>query len=210
MKYEQILGKKFGLLTILHHQGQGDKMVCRCDCGSEKIARLSHMKSGTVKSCGCLLISRPKQVHGTYLASRTPEYKAWYGMVKRCTDSNHQAYRNYGGRGIYVCERWLGAEGYGNFIADMGSKGKDQSLDRIDNDGPYSPENCRWTSMQVQSNNRRCNLLFEYHGQKKTLADWSRIVGISDNTMRERLKAGWPISDVIGKPLRIKKVSNPS
>jgi len=204
MKYAHAIGLSFGELTVLSHAGEIDRLVCRCSCGNEKIARLSHLKSGTVKSCGCLMTIRPKQVHGTFLASRTPTYKVWDSMNRRCNSPSCRAYPLYGGRGIKVCERWSGPQGFPHFLLDMGEKPDGLSLDRIDNDGPYSPENCRWTDVVTQGNNRRTNKIFTHAGESLTLADWARKKGVSDNTMRERLKRGWTIADCIDKPARPK------
>jgi len=209
MDYTHFIAKQFNLLTVLRPTGVKDKVTCLCACGNEKIARISHLRSGSVKSCGCLLKSKPKEVHGTHLASRTPEYKAWYCLVKRCNDASHFAYKLYGGRGISVCSRWLGKDGFENFLTDMGHRETGYSIDRIDNNGPYSPDNCRWASKFVQANNRRNNIFVYYLDKNLTLSDWSKINGISDNTMRERLKAGWSVKDTLTKPLRIKKVRNP-
>ena len=208
MDYTHFIAKQFGLLTVLRPIGAIDKVACLCACGAEKIARISHLRSGSVKSCGCLLKSKPKEVHGTHLASRTSEYKAWYGLVKRCNDQNHPAYKHYGGRGIYVCGRWLGDEGFASFLMDMGKKEKGYSIDRIDNNGPYSKENCRWASASIQANNRRTNILFSCLDKTLTLSEWSKVNGISCNTMRERIKSGWSVKEAITTPLRIKKVRN--
>lgn len=202
MNYTHTIGSKFGKLTVTSAVGIRDKLNLLCDCGNSKVARLSHLRSGSVKSCGCLLILRPKEVHGTYLASRTLEYKVWDSMNRRCHQENHHAFSGYGGRGIFVCDRWRGKAGFGNFMQDMGSKPVGHSLDRIDNNGGYSPENCRWSDRFEQSNNRRSNKFFEIEGVSKTLAEWSQETGISDNTMRERLKRGWDLVAAIQKPVR--------
>lgn len=204
MDYARANGLRFGKLTVVQPTGKIDRLVCLCDCGNQKIARLSHLRAGSVKSCGCLLVTRPKEVHGTYLASRTPEYKAWDGMVRRCTIAHHPAFALYGGRGIIVCGRWLGAGGFGNFLDDMGPRVDGASLDRVDNEAGYSPENCEWSNRVKQANNRRTNKLFTHDNQTKTLAEWAAVTGVSDNTMRERLKSGWTIERTLSTPTRPK------
>lgn len=122
----------------------------------------------------------------------SPEYGVWFSMIKRCHDPNHKAYKDYGGRGIIVCERWLGFDGFDNYIQDMGTKpSKDYSVDRIDNDGPYSPENCRWATRKEQARNRRSNRLLLINGSQKSVAEWADVAGISQRTVRDRLDAGW-------------------
>lgn len=197
MNYSHTFGLSFGLLTVKSQGEKRDLLMCLCACGNAKTARLSHLRSGSVRSCGCLLKTMPKMVHGKTLASTTLEYKTWDAMIRRCHQPSHFAFHNYGARGITVCERWRGDAGFGNFLADMGHKHRGESLDRINNDDGYSPENCRWTGRHIQANNRRGNIRFESLGKSLTLAEWSRLTGTSDNTMRERLKRGWTVDDSI-------------
>lgn len=138
--------------------------VCRCDCGEEKVVRSDHLLSGKIRSCGCLRgeISA-QQLYGNNLKEThrnarrnemTPEYQAWRNMLGRCNGTQKHNYRYYGGRGISVCDRWL--DSYSNFLADMGAKpSPDHSLDRIDNNGNYEPNNCQWATKKQQSDNRR-------------------------------------------------------
>lgn len=124
------------------------KYYCTCSCGVKKQVRHSHLKSGQTKSCGCSWTK-----HGL---SYDPVYKLWESMIRRCNDKNHRAYHNYGGRGIKVCDRWMNIE---NFVSDMYPRPKDTSLDRIDNNGNYCPENCKWSTQTQQSRNRRTTKL---------------------------------------------------
>lgn len=122
--------------------------------------------------------------------SRTRIYKLWHGMKSRCQDKNNSAYHRYGGRGITVCKRW---QKFMNFLKDMGLPPDGHQLDRIDNNGAYSPENCRWATPLEQGQNQRTNRLITYDGQTKTVAAWARETGIHSTSITGRIKSGWPI-----------------
>jgi hypothetical protein len=143
----------------------------------------------------------------THGLSKSPEYKAWRSMRLRCCVPTTRRYTwsRYGGRGIKVCDRWL--ESFENFYADMGPRPTpSHSLDRIDNDGPYSPENCRWADLKQQSNNKRNNQKFSYKGIEKTIAQWARDFNLSDATLRARLlKFKWPIDEALTTPAEPKR-----
>lgn len=135
--------------------------------------------------------------------SRTLEYRAWQQMRLRCLDPKHAAYPNYGGRGITVCERWL--ESPSAFVADMGRKPSPaHELDRRDNDGPYSPENCRWVLRKVNDRNRRSNRLIDFRGERLALAGWAERFSISADTITKRLASGWSVEDALTTPARAK------
>ncbi len=139
----------------------------------------------------------------THGLSGTLEYRAWQTMRLRCTDPEHAAYPNYGGRGIAVCDRWL--RSVAAFIADMGPKPSEQhEIDRIDNNGNYEPGNCRWATRTENSRNRRSNRLIEHEGETLPLAAWAERYGIARDTLRKRLEAGWPVSEALTVPARAK------
>lgn len=120
-----------------------------------------------------------------------PEYNVWSAMKDRCLNPNCSHYKNYGGRGITVCDRWLR---YANFIADMGHRPSSKyTLERIDNDGNYEPQNCRWVTRGAQARNMRSNVLIEHNGKKQCLMDWSKETGISYFTLRSRIRYGVPL-----------------
>lgn len=135
--------------------------------------------------------------------SYTPEYRAWQTMRLRCTNPKNAAWASYGGRGITVCDRWLNDPAA--FIADMGPKPTPKhELDRINNDGGYSPENCRWVLRKVNDRNRRSNRFLEHAGERLTIAEWAERTGLSKTLLRERLQLGWAVDRALTTPARAK------
>jgi hypothetical protein len=129
------------------------------------------------------------------------KYRAWRAMHARCYDSKVKSYADYGARGIYVADRWHGAEGFKNFLADMGERPEGCTLERIDNDGPYSPENCRWASRADQSRNKRNNRFITANGKTQTLQDWSVELGCSHAAILYRLKKGMSEQEAVTLPI---------
>lgn len=128
-------------------------------------------------------------------------YRVWRNMLNRCHNPNVPAYKNYGGRGITVCESW---EKFENFLADMGEQPVGKTLDRINNDGNYEPGNCRWATPAEQIRNRRTTTLLTFGGVTQCIADWAAEIGIGDATLRHRLKIGWPVEKALTTPVRRK------
>ena len=165
------------------------RWLCRCDCGTEKVVSAGHLRSGHTRSCGCLK-GRNSITHGCAVGGK-PElvYGLWSTMKQRCLNPNSDKYKDYGGRGIRVCERWLKFE---NFLADMGRPpGSGYSIDRIDNDGDYEPGNCRWATLQEQATNKRNNIMLDWHGERMTLAEAARRAGLNRSTVWRRIRRGW-------------------
>ena len=213
-----LCGYRFGMLKVLEESapqiysrlpGQGGgtcrKFLCECDCGKRKVISMKALRSGATTSCGCRIgkVASERQLrHGHARHGRvTRTYKTWLGMKDRCNNPNNRAYGNYGGRGITVCERWRGENGFENFLEDMGTKPKGLSLDRIDNNGNYEPGNCRWATSKQQARNYRRNHNITFRGQTKTLREWSEETGINYGTLSKRIR-NWPIEKALTHPAR--------
>jgi hypothetical protein len=157
---KDMAGQKFGRLLVLRRgpttSSKGAaSWICRCECGTERNVLGESLRSGNTQSCGCLQKEAVRRIsfrHGYAVRNkRSRAYKAWYHMLDRCSRQANPRYHRYGGRGITVCKRWKKFE---NFLADMGEPPAGLSLDRINNDGPYAPDNCRWVTPKEQANNR--------------------------------------------------------
>lgn len=190
---KSLIGLKFGRWTVTAYGGPGTSgatWVCVCECGTARRVNANGLTSGRSTSCGCyakeLLASQA--THGHQKGGKhSPTFTVWRSMVRRCVSPKHPSYKNYGGRGIAVCERWKGFEA---FLEDMGERPKGKTLDRIDNDGNYCKENCRWVSMKENSNNRRNNRLLTLHGKTHTVSEWAALTGLNESTIRVRLFRG--------------------
>ena len=186
---EDLTGRTFGRWSV-KGKGLDNRLMylCVCDCGTIREVPPSRLKSGRSTSCGCYDLER-KTKHGR---TRTRVYRTYMHMVDRCYNAKDDHYKWYGGRGISVCERWLGVDGFINFLEDMGDRPRGKSLDRIDNDGDYEPTNCRWATQQQQTRNSRSAVILELGGEKKCIKEWSEILGIDRVVIGKRKKEGWP------------------
>ena len=201
---KDISGQKYGLLTAIRPVGYNNGFIweCKCDCGGVTKVALRNLTNGHIKSCGCMWHPKGTIRNFKHGLGRTRIYKIYSGMLYRCTEEGDLT-GNYYKRGIRVCNEWQGNNGAINFYNWAISSGynDDLTLDRIDNNGDYSPDNCRWTTMLVQANNKRNNHFLEFNGEKKTISQWSRETGISGTTILARLKGGWPIVDALTIPV---------
>lgn len=190
---KDITGQRFGRWTVKSYAGsdkkQNARWNCVCDCGIERdVARL-HLIHGNSKSCGCLGKEARLARCLTHGGTKLPEYRVWHGMKKRCYLPSEPAYKNYGGRGIEVDARWR--EDFSAFLADMGRRpSAKHTIERINNDGNYAPDNCVWATKDKQANNTRANHMLTVDGQTMTLAQTARRFGIRPGLLSSRLSRG--------------------
>lgn len=201
---KDITGQQFGRLTVIgpvrrtiHRQ---ISWLCHCQCGNSHIANGTELRSNSIKSCGCLLVTRG--------ATDSPLGHVWYGILRRCHNPNDKDYPNYGGRGITVCDAWRDNfaefEAYASQLPHYGEK--NYSLDRIDNSLGYFPGNIRWATPTQQSRNKRDNKLITFDGQTKCIGEWAKILGIKTITLRTRLdRLGWSPEKALTQKVRAKK-----
>lgn len=195
----QYISQKFGRLTILkegtvikYGKTTIRKVWCKCDCGIEKEIDFNSIKYGRSTSCGCFNREHARKLHTKHGMAmlkpgvRHPDYCIWMKMKSRCLNPNDKSYPNYGGRGIAVCERWK--QSFELFIADMGWRPNNHySIERIDYNGDYCPENCKWVHKSEQTKNTRRVKLIDYNGSKYCLTDLCKILELPYNTMRHRV-----------------------
>ena len=187
--FDKYVGLTQGMLTITNawRTGETTYVECRCDCGNQKIFRAQVFRRGVIGSCGCL-----NKASGNV---NTPTYYSWAGMKQRCLNPATIAYPDYGGRGIKICDRWLE---FSNFLADMGERPEDLELDRIDVNGDYEPDNCRWVARMVNIQNRRNTKVLTIGNKTKTWVEWAAFAGISRGALKMRLQRGWTPEQAVG------------
>lgn len=209
---KDLTGKKFNRLTVIsfsHLIKKGYRYYwnCICDCGNKVIARGDGLHNGDYQSCGCYqkeqvakALRKTATKHG--FAPRghpTREYKTWAQMKNRCSNPKAHNFSLYGGRGIRVCDRWFNS--FETFFQDMGfCPSQKHSIERIDTNGDYHPENCKWATAIEQANNTRRNRFLEFQGRKMTIAQWSRETGIAYANIYHRINHGWSIRHALTTP----------
>lgn len=201
-------GMIFGSLTVISRvipsENHSYKWLCRCECGKEvEISSRNLSEKLRVRSCGCSKNEHVSELFTTHGDSGSREYNTWHGVIQRCENPNSEAYPHYGGRGITVCSQWRNS--YEQFLKDMGRCPNGLTLDRINNDGNYEPDNCRWATRKIQNRNRRDNQRFTVNGITGCISELSEHFGIAQNTAWHRIqKAGWSVEDAFLLPVKKK------
>lgn len=205
MRKIDLSGRQYGSLTVISYAGKqksGQSLwLCECSCSDKtrKVIQGGNLQNGNIKSCGCFR----REANTTHGMFGTRTYNCWRSMLDRCSKPKKYAYHRYGGRGISVCDRWK--ESFENFLEDMGECPSNYELDRIDNDGHYTPENCQWASHQEQTNKRSSNHFIEYEGRRLTIAQWSGETGISQGALWHRINHGWSVEKALTQPMKTRR-----
>lgn len=181
-------GDIFGYWTLLNYHCKGS-WFAECVCGKIKLVNISHLTSGRSKSCSC-------QTKGTHRMTDTPSYRSWAKAKCRCTNPKDDRYKDYGGRGITMCQRWR--DSFQNFLEDMGPRPEGYSLERIDVNGDYCPDNCKWATPEEQYNNLRSQ---RDKGYPKSIKTMAKEYGLTYGTLQSRLYRGWPLDTALKTPM---------
>lgn len=212
-----LVGNKYNYLTVINYSHKKNKnhyWLCVCDCGKEKAIRQNYLLSNYTISCGCYNKKKVKETHTKHGLHKNRLYNVWLSIKTRCYNKNFHSYYNYGGRGITVCDEWKNDfMAFYNWAMKNGYKeeilknGKNKwTLDRINNDSGYSPENCRWVDMKVQSNNTRVNHKITYKGETLNLKEMAKKYNLSVSRLSRRLSKGWSIERAIEEPINKNKI----
>lgn len=195
-KFKDLSGKRFGRIYVISYIGRIDnrsKYNCECDCGNKLVVASTSLVTGNTTSCGCARLDKLKQPRKHGLVG-TKEYVIWKAIRQRCNNKNNRDYKDYGGRGIKIHTDW---DDFNNFIKDMGSRPSDKhTIGRIDNNGNYEPNNCRWETIEDQCNNKRTNILVTIGAETKNVTQWCKHFGVKYHTVISRINRGWSITKI--------------
>lgn len=198
-----LTGLKFNRLTVIGRHPAKKRQAywsCKCDCGSITKAGGFELKTGIIKSCGCFNREAASEYRRSHGMTQTAIYKVWTGIKQRCTNPNNIGWKNYGGRGILICDKWLD---FGGFLNDMGgSYSPGLSIERIDNNGPYCKSNCKWATINEQAYNKRSTRYIQCGGIEMLAKDWAEVMGVTPHLIFSRLSSGWSEDRAIRQPKR--------
>ncbi len=192
------VGSRFGKLVVVRKVRKDSRgrwyWQCDCDCGGQKRVRGDALTSRKITQCAPCTIAQSALRRTRHGLSEHELYDTWKNMMDRCYTPTHRSYPHYGARGIRVLEYWHNVR---NFIDSMAPRPPGQTLDRRDNDGDYGPDNCRWATKEQQANNTTANHTLTHRGATRTIAQWGRIMGLLESTIRERINAGWTVEKTL-------------
>lgn len=196
------IGITFGRLTAIGGPVRSNGKTfwqCVCECGREKTVDGGNLTSGNVKSCGCLL---HEVIHGANRnGKRTTEYRSLAHIIQRCTNPNDKNFKDYGGRGITVCDKWSTMSGFMDFLSHVGLKPScHHSIDRVDNSKGYTHGNVRWATQAQQVRNTRTSRMVHYDGRSMCVTDWEALLGMNRGKLKQRLNAGWTVDRALNTP----------
>ena len=204
-----LIGLRFGRLVAIERSTNSKsgkaRWRCECDCGNGTVVLSTNLVRGLTLSCGCLSREITSKRFGTHRLSESRLHETWSDMKKRCYNPNSKSFPTYGGRGITVCEEWK--DDFQSFYKWAMANGyaDDLTIDRIDVNGNYSPENCRWVDKLTQANNCRTNHYLTFNGKTQSIAEWARELGVSDSLIRQRIVTlGWSVERALTEPSRVK------
>lgn len=208
MRLIDMSGRTFGQLTVVVQDGldeHGQAMwLCRCACGNERRIAGGKLRRREHVSCGCGRRGPhpARRIHGAASGGEiTPEYRAWSNMIDRCERPENKSFKDYGGRGIRVCDRWR--RSFSAFLEDVGPRpAPGYSIDRMNNHGGYEPGNCHWATREHQARNKRTNIRITINSRTMTMAEWARENGLKLPTVSQRIKAGWNPILAVTEPAR--------
>lgn len=204
-RFIDLTGQVFGRLTVLRRSGASAaghaRWFCSCECGNTVYVLRPYLRTGETKSCGCLRSDRTREANTKHGLSYHSSYNTWVSMLDRCLNPKAAEYKNYGGRGITVCDRWLDVK---NFIADMGERPAGLSIERKDVNKGYCKDNCIWADAKTQARNMRSNRVETFRGKTATLIEHCEDVGIKYSTVCDRLnQSGWSLEKALTTPIRL-------
>lgn len=206
MRRVNLLGKRFGRLLVVSEapkQGKHIKWNCLCDCGKIVVVFGDNIRRGLTKSCGCLHSEITRQKNSTHKESKTRLYSIWISMKERCSNNANPDWKNYGGRGISVCDKWRNSYESFRDWSRLNGYNDNLTIDRIDVNGNYTPENCRWATTKDQNRNKRSNVLYK----GKCISVWCEKTGIDKRTVHRRINVyGWPVEKALFTPVMKSKI----
>lgn len=206
MRLLDLTGKRFGRLTVVsraeNSKSGKTRWRCKCDCGNECVVHGDSLKSGNTKSCGCVRRESSHNKATTHGMSDTPLFAVWWAMISRCKNPNNKSYKNYGGRGIRVCDEWTDSSKFFEWAIKNGYA-EGLTIERIDVNGGYEPSNCTWIPKEKQARNKTNNRMIEINGERKCLAQWCEEYGVDYFTVHQRIcKLGWSPEKALNTPKR--------